>query len=340
MAKVVGFGELMVRLNPPGYLRFLQADRFLVNYTGAEANVCVALALCGHETFFVSKLPQNAIADTALSQLHRFCVNTDFVLRGGERMGLYYLEKGASQRPSRIVYDRKYSAVSNLENGELDWPSILTGKNALHFTGITVAIGENLPSECEKACRAAKREGALIFCDLNYRKNLWTSERASAVMRQIVPYVDVLVANEEDAEKVLGIRAEDTDVNAGKLNEEGYVEVARRICGEYGVGSVAVSLRRSITSSDNEWSAMLYTGGQAYFSRKYGIHLVDRVGGGDSFAAGLIHGFLSGYDPQKTVEFAAAASCLKQTMEQDFNLSTVLEIEMLMVGDSSGRVQR
>lgn len=340
MKKMIGFGDYMLRLNPDGYLRFLQADRFQVNYTGAEANVCVSLAMMGMDAAFVTRLPDNDIAAAGVAQLRKFGVDTRHIAYGGDRMGVFYVEKGASQRPSKVVYDRKFSSIATCSYGDFDWDAIFAGATNFHMTGITPALSKTIPEVCIQVCKKAKELGITVSCDLNYRKNLWTEAEAKACMTQIMPYIDVLVANEEDAEKVLGIKARDTDVTSGKLNREGYVDVAEQICSAYGTKMVAVTLRRSISASDNEWSAMLYTGGQAYFSKKYMIHLVDRVGGGDSFTAGLLYGLMNDYGPQEAIEYAAAASCLKQTMELDFNLSTADEVKRLAAGDGSGRVQR
>jgi len=340
MKKIVGFGDFLVRLSPPGYLRFIQANSFDINYTGAEANVLVSLALMGEATEFVTRVPDNDLGRTAVRSLGKYGVGTGRVAYGGERMGVFYLEKGASQRPSKIVYDRKYTAIATAKIEDFDWDAILDGAAWFHITGITPALSETMPEVCIEACRRAHEAGLTISCDLNYRKNMWTPQQAKATMERILPWVDVLIANEEDADKVLDIRAADTDIVAGKLNREGYADVARQIIGKYGVKAVAVSLRRSISASDNEWGAMLFTDGEPHFSRTYPIHIVDRVGGGDSFAAGLIYGMLHGFDAQKTVEYAAAASCLKQTIEMDFNLASVEEITRLMEGDGSGRVQR
>ena len=274
------------------------------------------------------------------SQLRKFGVGTSHIAYGGERMGVFYVEKGASQRPSKVVYDRKYSSIAQCAYEDFDWEAIFAGASNFHMTGITPALSKTIPQVCIQACKKAKEMGLTISCDLNYRKNLWTEAEAKACMTQLMPYIDILVANEEDADKVLGIKARDTDVTQGKLNREGYVDVAEQICQTYGTKMVAVTLRRSISASDNEWSAMLYTGGKPYFSRQYMIRLVDRVGGGDSFTAGLLYGVMNDYGPQETIEYAAAASCLKQTMELDFNLSTADEVKRLVAGDGSGRVQR
>ena len=340
MKKAVGFGDYILRLNPEGYLKFIQADKFNVFYTGAEANVCTSLSYMGVKTEFVTRLPENAIAECALSTLCKFRVGTDHIARGGERIGIFYLEKGASQRPSKIVYDRKHSAFCESKPEHYDWNAIFEDAEWFHFTGITPALGERLPEICLEACRAAKERGIKISCDLNYRKNLWTREQAKITMEKLLPYIDVLIANEEDAADVLDIHASNTDITSGKLSREGYIEVADKISKKYGVGSIAITLRGSISASENDWSALLYRDGTPYFSKQYRIHLVDRVGGGDSFGAGLIYSMIHGFDSQKTIEFAAAASCLKQTIELDVNLSTPSDVLALMGGDGSGRVQR
>ena len=337
---VVGFGDYIVRLNPQGYFKFIQANSFEVFYTGAEANVLTSLSYMGMDTQFVTKLPDNMISECAVSTLKRFSVGTEHVAYGGERIGLFYLEKGASQRPSKIVYDRKYSSFSSSSAGDYDWEKIMQGAGHFHFTGITPALGGKLPEICLEACKTAKRLGLLVSCDLNYRKNLWSRAEAKAVMEKLLGYVDVLIANEEDAADVLDIHASNTDIITGKLSREGYVEVAEKISEKYGIETVAITLRKSISASDNDWSALLYRDGRAYFSKEYRIHIVDRVGGGDSFGAGLIYAIHNGFDEQKTIEFAAAASCLKQTIELDVNLSKPKDILALVDGDGSGRVQR
>jgi len=340
MKKVIGFGDYILRLNPEGYLKFLQANRFEIFYTGAEANVCTSLSYMGIPTQFVTKLPENMISECALSTLKKFSVGTDHIAFGGERIGLFYLEKGASQRPSKIVYDRKHSAFCTSKSSDYDWENILHDAGHFHFTGITPALGENLAEICLDACKTAKKSGLTVSCDLNYRKNLWTQHAAKAVMEELLPYVDVLIANEEDAADVLDIHASDTDIISGKLSHEGYVEVADKISEKYSIPTVAITLRKSISASDNDWSALLYKDGKAHFSKEYRIHIVDRVGGGDSFGAGLIYGLINNFDAQKTIEYAAAASCLKQTIELDVNLSKPADILALMNGDGSGRVQR
>lgn len=340
MGKFIGFGDFMVRLGAPGYQRFIQSSQFDVNYTGAEANVCVSLAMMGVDTEFVTRLPDNDIARAGLATLRKYGVGVQHVAFGGERMGVFYVEKGASQRPGKVVYDRKYSSIATAAAEDFDWDAIFADASWLHSTGITPALSPSMPQVYARAISEARRRGVPVSCDLNYRKNMWSEAEARACMEKLVPEFDLLIANEEDAEKVLGIHASDTDVVSGKLSREGYVDVARQICERYGVREVAITLRRSISASDNEWAALLYTGGKPYFSRNYAIHIVDRVGGGDSFSAGLLYGKLMGFDPQRTIEYAAAASCLKHSIEMDFNLSTVAEVERLASGDGSGRVQR
>lgn len=341
MKRVVGFGDFLLRLSPPGYRRFSQAGAFETYYTGAEANVCASLAVMGEQAAFVSRVPDNPIGEAGLGELRRLKVNVDGVVRGGERLGIYYCEKGASQRPSKVVYDRMHSGVTEAKRTDFHWSRILRGAGFFHFTGITPALGGELPLICEDACRAARKAGARISCDLNYRKNLWDTKTATRVMTRLVGYVDHLIANEEDAEKVFGIRASDTDVTAGKLDRRGYVEVAERLMKRFpNLKTVAITLRRSVSASDNVWGAMIYDGKRACFSRDYAVHIVDRVGGGDSFAAGLVYALGHRFPLQRTIEFAAAASCLKHSIELDVNLSTVPEILQLMGGDGSGRVQR
>lgn len=340
MAKMVGFGDYLSRLSPLGYKRFIQASMYEVNYTGAEANVCVSLSCMGIETEFVTRLPDNDIARAALSEMLKYRVKVDHVAWGGERMGLFYLEKGASQRPSRIVYDRKYTSIATASYEDFDWEAIFGGATHFHITGITPALGPGMPELCLQVIQKASDLGVSVSCDLNYRKNMWTPDEAKACMEKIVPHVDLLIANEEDADKVLGIQARDSNVVAGKLCREGYVEVAEAICNRFGVKEVGITLRRSITASDNEWGALLYAGHEPYFSRSYPIHIVDRVGGGDSFAAGLLYGSMTGMAPQERIEYAAAASCLKHSIEQDFNLVSEREVKLLLSGDGTGRVQR
>ena len=338
--RVITFGEIMLRLNPEGYQRFVQAEKFEASYAGGEANVAVSLANYGIDAAFVSKVPAHEIGQCAVNALRRYGVDTSLMIRGGLRLGLYYVEKGASQRPSKVIYDRADSAISLSKPEEYDWDAIFEGADWFHWTGITPALGGELPRICLEACQAAKKRGVKISCDLNYRKKLWTTEEAGKVMGELMPYVDVCIANEEDAKDVFGIEAEDTDIDAGKLNHEGYISVARQICDRFGCEKVAITLRGSISANDNDWAAMLYTDGQTYFSPTYRVHIVDRVGGGDSFGGGLIYSLLNEKTPQECINFAVAASCLKHTIEHDFNLVSVQEVESLAKGNASGRVQR
>lgn len=338
--KIVAFGEIMLRLNPHEYYRFLQADEFMAAYTGAEANVCVFLSFCGYDTDFITTIPNNEIADCAVMTMKKYGVNVSHIRREGPRLGLYYLEKGASQRPSKVIYDRKFSSFSEAKPGDFDWDEIMEGADWFHFTGITPALGPGLPDLCEQACKAAKKNGVKISIDLNYRKNLWGEEDAQKVMSRLVPYADVLIGNEEDAEKSLGIKAGESDVVNGSLEKQGYAESAMKVKERFGCETVLYSLRTSKSASDNIFQGMIYRDDKAFFSKAYDMHIVDRVGGGDSFAAAAIFSMLRGDDTENVVEFATAAACLKHSIMMDFNLSSVEEIERLMNGDGSGRVQR
>ncbi len=340
MAKVVTFGELMLRLAPPGYLRFTQADTFTATYGGGEANVAVSLANYGMDAAFVTKLPENDIGQAAVNSLRRYGVDVSKIVRGGPRVGIYYLEKGASQRPSKVIYDRAGASIALAQPGDFDWDSIFEGVSWFHFTGITPALGDNVAACCLEACKAAKAKNITVSCDLNFRKNLWTSEKAGQVMGQLMEYVDVCIANEEDAEKVFGIHAAATDVTTGKLNHDGYREVASKLKERFGFSKVAITLRTSISANDNKWAAMLYDGEDYYFSKSYDVHIVDRVGGGDSFGGGLIYALLAGKSSKDALEFAVAASCLKHSIEGDYNAVSVKEVETLAGGDGTGRVQR
>lgn len=340
MAKVVTFGEIMLRLQTPMYQRFIQAQSFDATFGGGEANVAVSLANYGIDAYFVTKLPKNPIADACIAELRKLNVNTSYIARGGERMGIYFVEKGASQRPSNVVYDRAYSAISQVGDDDFNWDKIFEGADWFHFTGITPALSDNAAKACLAACKAAKAKGVKVSCDLNYRKKLWSVEKANKVMSELMQYVDVCIANEEDAEKVFGIKAENTDVTSGKLSDEGYKEVCKKLVERFGFEKVAITLRESISASVNNWSGLLYDGKEFYKSKQYNITIVDRIGGGDSFGGGLIYSLLSGYSMQDSIEFAVAASCLKHTIEGDFNLVSLDEVKTLMKGDGSGRVQR
>ncbi|MBA1336565.1 MAG: 2-dehydro-3-deoxygluconokinase [Firmicutes bacterium] len=338
--RVVCFGEIMLRLSTPEYRRFVQADSFDATYGGGEANVAASLANFGLEACYVTKLPDNPIGDAALNHLRRYGVKTEYIIRGGERLGIYFLESGASQRPSKVIYDRAYSSISSIKPGEIDWEKVFEGAKWFHFTGITPALSDSAAEATLEAVKTAKQAGLTVSCDLNYRKKLWSTDKANRVMSELVKYVDICIGNEEDAEKVFGIRAEDSDIVSGELSKEGYKDVARKLVERFGLKMAAITLRESHSASDNGWSVMLYDGAGYYFSRKYDVHIVDRVGGGDAFAGGLIYALLNGYDSQNSVEFAAAASCLKHTIPGDFNHVTVAEVTSLMKGDGSGRVQR
>ncbi|MDD3946833.1 MAG: sugar kinase [Clostridia bacterium] len=336
--KIVTFGELMLRLAPEGYFRFVQAEKYGATFGGGEANVAVSLAGYGEEACFVTKLPAHEIGQAAVNSLRRYGVDTSFIVRGGKRIGIYYLEKGASQRASKVIYDRAGAAVAEAELQDFQWEYILEDAKWFHFTGITPALSDNLAQITKAALIAAKEKGITVSCDLNYRKALWSTEKAGAVMSELMPYVDVLIANEEDSEKVFGIKAKG-DITKGEVSAEGHRSVAKQLVQKFGCKLVAITLRGSLSASDNRWAAMLFDGKNFYDSKEYLIHIIDRVGGGDSFAAGLIYG-LSNYDKQGAIEFATAASCLKHTIEGDFNLVSVAEVTKLASGDGSGRVAR
>ncbi len=338
--KIVTFGELMLRLAPNGYYRFFQNDQMQATFGGGEANVAVSLANYGMDASFVTKLPKHAIGQAAVNSLRALGVDTKDIVRGGERVGIYYLEKGASQRGSVCIYDRAYSAIQLAKREDFDWDKIFDGADWFHFTGITPAIGGDLVNICLDACKAAKAKGVKISCDLNYRGKLWTREEARKAMTELCKYVDVCISNEEDAKDVFGIEAENTDIYGGKLDKEGYKSVAKQLKDTFGFEKVAITLRSSISANDNDWAAMLYDGENYCFSKEYHLHIVDRVGGGDSFGGGLIYALLSGKDTQAAVEFAVAASALKHSIEGDYNRVSVSEVEKLAGGDASGRVQR
>lgn len=340
--KVLSFGEILLRLAAPGYTKLFQKDSLDATFCGGEANVAVSLAIFGLDSAFLTKLPKGTVGEAAINSMRYFGVDTSKIVYGDGRMGLYYLEKGASQRPSKVVYDRAYSAIALAARFDFDWNNIFEGVDWFHWTGINPALSDNVAEICLDAVKTAKVKGVTVSCDLNYRKNLWSSEKAKSVMIQLMPYVDVCIANEEDADKVLGFKPENNDVKSGKLNKVGYESVAKEICNRYGCKYVAITLRESYSASVNGWSGMLYSSaeGKAYFSRKYDIQIVDRVGGGDSFGAGLIYGLITGKSCQDAIEFAVAASCLKHTIEGDYNRTTVADVEGLLKNGGSGRVQR
>ena len=340
MARIVTFGELMLRLAPNGYYRFFQNDQMQATFGGGEANVAVSLANFGLDSVYVTKLPAHAIGQAAVNSLRYFGVDTSKIVRGGDRVGIYFLEKGASQRGSVCIYDRAHSAIAEASPEDFDWDAILDGADWFHFTGITPALGGNLVEICRQACKTARAKGVKVSCDLNYRGKLWTRAQAREAMTDLCQYVDVCIANEEDAKDVFGIEAENTDVHSGKLDREAYGSVARQLAERFGFEKVAITLRTSISASDNDWAGMLYDGRDCWFSKSYHLHIVDRVGGGDSFGAGLIYAMLNGRDAQSAINFAVAASALKHSVEGDYNRVTVAEVEKLAGGDGSGRVQR
>lgn len=340
MAKIITMGEIMLRLSTNGYKRFVQSDNFDVVYGGGEANVAVSLANYGEDAYFVTKLPKHEIGQCAVNSLRQLGVNTDYIVRGGNRVGIYFLETGASMRPSKVIYDRANSSIAEAKAEEFDFDKIFEGADWFHFTGITPALGKDAQELTEAALIAAKRHGVTVSCDLNYRKKLWTPEEAKECMTRLMQYVDVCIGNEEDAEKCLGFKPGKTDVLSGDLQMDGYKDIFEKMRDRFGFKYIATSLRESYSASDNGWSALAYDGKEFYRSKKYEVRIVDRVGGGDSFSGGFIHGMLKYGDFKKALEFAVAASALKHTIPGDFNLVSESEVETLMNGDASGRVQR
>jgi 2-dehydro-3-deoxygluconokinase len=340
MAKVITMGEIMLRLSTPGFQRFIQSDSLDVNYGGGEANVAVSLANYGHDTYFVTKVPKNPIGESAVAALRKYNVNCDYVATGGERLGIYFLETGASMRASNVVYDRAHASIAEAEASDFDFDSIFQGADWFHFTGITPAISDKAAILTEEALKAAKRHNITVSCDLNFRKKLWSSEKAQRIMTNLMQYVDVCIGNEEDAEKVLGFKPGKTDVTSGELELTGYQDIFEQMVKKFNFKYVVSSLRESYSASDNGWSACIYDGKNFYHSRKYNIRIVDRVGGGDAFAGGLICGLLDGKSMEASLEFAVAASALKHTIPGDFNLISRAEVDTLVGGDASGRVQR
>lgn len=340
MKKVITFGELMLRLAPENYLRFVQSDKYEATFGGAEANVAVSLANYGVDASFVTKLPAHEIGQAAVNSLRKYGVDTSKIVRGGDRVGIYYCEKGASQRPSKVIYDRAYSAIAMADENDFDWDSIFDGAVWFHFTGITPALSKSVAKICLTAVKKAKEKGLTVSCDLNYRKKLWSKEQAGETMGELCRYIDYCIANEEDAKDVFGIEADNSDIDGGKLDRNGYISVAKKLAEKFGFQGVAITLRESKSANDNDWSGMFYDGKDAYFSKKYSMHIVDRVGGGDSFGGGLIYSLLSGFESQKAIDFAVAASCLKHSIEGDYNLVSLSEVLALAGGNASGRVQR
>lgn len=341
MAKVVTFGEIMMRLAPPGFQRLIQATQFDVTYAGGEANVAVSLAAFGHEAIYVTAVPDSPLGEAALANVRYYGVDTSRCLKvPGGRLGVYFLETGASQRPSTVIYDRADSAIAKAPADAFDWPAIFAGCDAFHTTGITPALSANAAEATRIALQAAKSQGLYTSFDLNYRRKLWSPEQAKATIEPLLPYVDLVIGNEEDAKDVLGIAAEKTNITAGQIDRQAYERVARQIHERYGCRAVAITLRESESASINHWSGALFTEGQFYLSRRYTIHVVDRVGAGDSFCGGLLSALLKKQAPQAALEFAVAASCLKHTIPGDFNKVTKAEVLRLCGGDASGRVVR
>ena len=343
MAKVVTMGEIMLRLSTPGNQKYIQATQFDINYGGGEANVAVSLANYGHDAEFVTKVPENPIGACAVAALRKYGVETKHIAKGGDRLGIYFLETGASMRPSNVTYDRANSSIATASISDFDFDEIFEGADWFHFTGITPAVSDAAAELTEKALIAAKKHGVKVSVDLNFRKKLWSSEKAQKVMTNLMQYVDVCIGNEEDAEKVLGFKPGNTDVTSGELELAGYVDIFNQMADKFGFKYIISSLRESHSASNNDWSACIMDGQtrEFYHSRKYHIApIVDRVGGGDSFAGGLICGLADGKDMKAALEFAVAASALKHTIPGDFNLVTRAEVETLAGGDGSGRVQR
>jgi 2-dehydro-3-deoxygluconokinase len=340
MAKIVTLGEIMLRLSPEGNDRFIQSDHFRIIPGGGEANVAVSLANYGHEAYFVTKLPAHEIGQIAVNALRRYGVNTQYIARGGERVGLYYAETGASMRPSKVIYDRAHSAIAEADPSDFDFDAIMDGAQWFHWSGITPAISDKAAELTRLACEAAKRHGVTVSVDLNFRKKLWTSEKAISVMRPLMKYVDVCIGNEEDAQLCLGFKP-DADVESGKTDASGYYNIFKGMMKEFDFKYVVSTLRESYSATHNGWKALIYDGKDFYESKHYDIMpIIDRVGGGDSFAGGLIHGLLTFKDQGKALEFAVAASALKHTIPGDFNLVNAAEVESLAGGNASGRVQR
>ncbi len=340
MAKVVTLGEIMLRLSPNGQDRFVQADSFRIIPGGGEANVAISCANYGHDAYLVTKLPAHEIGQIAVNSLRRYGVNTKFITRGGERVGLYYCETGASMRPSKVIYDRAYSAIAEADPSDFDFDAIMEGADWFHWSGITPAISDKAAELTRLACEAAKRHGVTVSVDLNFRKKLWTSEKAISIMRPLMQYVDVCIGNEEDAELCLGFKPE-ADVEGGETNAAGYEGIFKQMKEQFGFKYVVSTLRESFSATFNGWKALIYDGKEFYQSKRYEINpIIDRVGGGDSFSGGLIHGLLTKPTQGEALEFAVAASALKHTINGDFNLVSVSYVESLAGGIAYGRVQR
>ncbi|RMG68872.1 MAG: sugar kinase [Bacteroidetes bacterium] len=343
MKPIITFGEIMLRLSTPGFQRFIQADHFVATFGGGEANVAVSLANYGLPSAYVTRLPDNDLGHKCEAELRKYRVDTRHILWGGDRLGVYFLETGAVSRGSKVIYDRAHSAIAEVQPGMIDWEAILKEAGWFHWTGITPAISQGAADVCLEAIQTANRLGVTVSCDLNYRKNLWKyGKKAGDVMEALVAGTDIILGNEEDAEKVFGIHPEGVDVTQGHVEGAAYESVGRQLMARFPrARKVIITLRGSISASHNSWSGVLWDGEQLFQAPTYQItHIVDRVGGGDSFMGGLIYGLLTYDDDQKALDFAVAASCLKHTIYADFNLVTVAEVEKLMQGDASGRVSR
>jgi Sugar kinases, ribokinase family len=338
--KVVTLGEIMLRLSTPGYERFVQSDSFDVTYGGGEANVAVAVSNYGLNGTFVTKVPDNAIGQAAINHIRRYGVDTQYIARGGKRLGIYFLETGASMRASQVIYDRAGAAIAEADVKDFDFDKILDGADWFHTTGITPALSDKGAALAEAALKAARAKGVTTSIDLNYRKKLWSVEKAREVMTRLCQYVDVCIGNEEDADKTLGFVSKGSDVTKGELNLDGYKDVFKQMKDKFGFKYIASTLRESHSASDNGWSALAYDGNEFYHSRQYEVRIVDRVGSGDSFASGFIYGLVTGMKFQDATEFGVAASALKHTIPGDLNHATLNEVKELMKGDASGRVQR
>src|SRR5882672_2357327 len=338
--KVVTLGEIMLRLSTPDFKRFVQADTFDITYGGGEANVAAALCNYGLNGTFVTKVPNHAIGQSAINHLRRYGVDTQFVARGGQRLGIYFLETGAAMRASKVIYDRAGASIADVDIKEFDFDKILDGASWFHTTGITPALSDKAAVLTEAALKAARAKGITTSIDLNYRKKLWSKEKAREVMTKLCQFVDVCIGNEEDADTTLGFKAKDTDVTKGELNLDGYKDIFKQMKDKFNFKYIASTLRESHSASDNGWSALVYDGKDFYHTKQYNVRIVDRVGSGDSFASGFIYGLVTGMSMKDAAEFGVAASALKHTIPGDLNHATLNEVKELMKGDASGRVQR
>lgn len=340
--RIVTFGEIMLRLSPPGFERLLQSPLLVATFGGGEANVAVSVANFGLDSTYVTAVPKHAIGDAVVRALRAEGVHTGAIVRSGSRLGIYYAETGASQRASNVIYDRANSSISEMAPDAVDWRGLFAGVDWYHVTGITPALGPNGVEATRRSVAAARAAGATVSVDLNYRRKLWTEQEAQAVMRPLMREVDVVIANEEDLQAVLGVQVTGTDVTGGHLNVDGFRQAAAQVTRELGPKMVAITLRESVSASDNGWSAVLWEAATEtlHRSQRYEVRLVDRIGGGDSFAGGLIYGLVTGRGPAASLRFAVAASALKQTIPGDFSRVSVEEVDRLAGGDASGRVQR